>query len=95
MGATIAHGFLTLSLLSVLSRGIFEISDASRRINYGFERLRFVAPVYVNNRIRLRMVLVNAQPKGDGLMLHHDCTLEIEGGEKPALAAQWISLAYP
>ena len=95
LGGTVAHGFLTLSLLSALSREVFKLSGVGKRLNYGFERLRFTGPVFAGQRIRLRMTLVKTAAKADGVMMTFDCIIEIEGSDKPALVARWISVAYP
>lgn len=95
LGGTVAHGFLTLSMMSSLTHEIFKLEGASKRLNYGFERLRFTAPVFARQRIRLRMTLAEATPKGEGLAMAFDCVMEVEGAEKPALVARWISVAYP
>ena len=97
-GATIAHGFLTLSLLTHLSAGASAAPpDAARfegmlmGINYGFNKVRFVNPVKVDSRIRARGVTTNVELKGNSIEVTRSYTVEIEGVEKPALVADWLT----
>ena len=90
-GRTIAHGFLTLSLLSQLLETSLVISDRRAGINVGFNRIRFTAPVLAGSRIRGRFVLVELGLDGNDLKLTWDVTVEREGEEKPALIAQWLT----
>jgi acyl dehydratase len=93
-GGTIAHGFLTLSLLSTLSRGAVNLEGRRMGVNYGFEKVRFVAPVRSGARIRGRFVLKGLEHRAENeIMLRYAVTVEIEGGAKPALVAEWLSLA--
>ena len=95
-GGTIAHGFLTLSLLSAMAfETIPRIEGADIGINQGFDTLRFVAPVKTGARIRTRFVLakIKARPSG-WIEVAHDVTIEIEGSLKPALTARWLTLAF-
>jgi acyl dehydratase len=93
-GATIAHGYLTLSLLARFSREVGVFPPGARAvINYGLDRVRFVAPVRAGARVRDRVVLLSAEDKGEGRMLvkvRH--TIEIEGEDKPALVAESLAL---
>ncbi len=93
-GGTIAHGFLTLSLLSALAANVaIAIDGVVMGINYGFERVRFLTPVPAGGRIRGRFSLSEAVDKGDGRwMLRYGVSIEIEGVEKPALAAEWLTM---
>lgn len=95
-GTTVAHGFLTMSLLSVMSYEVMPvIQGTAMGINYGFDRLRFIAPVSSGSRIRGRFTLVEAQlRKPKELLLRTNVSVEIEGEEKSALVADWISLIY-
>lgn len=88
---TIAHGFLTLSLLVPLYyRSVRAPSDDWLGLNYGLDKARFIAPVKCGDRIRARFVLADVEEKTPGqLTLLLDCTVEIEGGDKPALIAAW------
>jgi acyl dehydratase len=90
-GNTIAHGFLTLSLLSRLSREAMEIQgNFQMRINYGFNRVRFVSPVLSGSRIRAHFTV---QKVSDTEVTWH-VTVESEGSEKPALVAEWLGRFY-
>ena len=94
-GATIAHGFLTLSLLSKLSsmNGGIKLKNSVMGINYGLDKVRFVSPVRVNSRVRARFELVSAEEKKPKhYLLKHNVTVEIEGVEKPALIAEWLGM---
>ena len=92
-GTTIAHGYLTLSLLSSLQSSIGVIpADVSQVMNYGLDKLRFVAPVRAGRRIRDRVVLMSVEDKGQGRLLKTQNTVEIEGGDKPALVAEVLFL---
>ncbi len=94
-GGTIAHGFLTLSLMATFSMETFDVTGATRRINYGFERLRFTEPVRCGDRIRLSHRLTRVEEKTGGLMLTRACAIEIEGRARPALFADWLILVLP
>lgn len=93
-GGTIAHGFLSLSLLSRMSfDALPQLENTEMGINYGMNRLRFLAPVKPGNRVRGRFVLREVVEKAPGqLLLTHDVTVEVEGGGKPALAAEWLTM---
>lgn len=92
-GATIAHGFLVLSLLSpMLGAALPRLEDAAVRVNYGFDRVRFLAPVRAGARVRGRFRLLAAEERRPAeLTLKYGVTVEIEGAERPALAAEWLS----
>jgi acyl dehydratase len=95
-GGTIAHGFLTLSLLSQMAASVMLVPEGLRMaVNYGFERVRFIAPVRSGSRVRGRFLLASAEEKrpGQWQFVHH-VTVEIEGGDKPALTADWIGLIF-
>src|SRR3954447_14509287 len=91
-GGTIAHGFLTLSLLSRMAADVMLVPETTRMaVNYGFEKVRFLAPVRAGRRVRGRFILSSVQEKGPGrLQFVHAVTVEIEGEDKPALIADWI-----
>lgn len=95
-GGTIAHGFLTLSLLSRMAAEAMLIPDNVKLVvNYGLDRVRFIAPVPSGSRIRGRFVLDSIDDKAVGqYLLRHSVTVEIEGQEKPALTAQWLGLLF-
>jgi acyl dehydratase len=88
---TIAHGFLTLSMMSTLVSDIWVISGTKRTINYGFNKLRMPAPVPSGARIRLRETLRAVDKKPDGLLITRDSCVEVEGQKKPAVIAEWIA----
>ena len=97
-GGTIAHGFLTLSLASAMSYdAVAPLDGVVMGVNYGFDKLRFLAPVPAGSKVRGRFKLLSAEDKGaqDGVtrwLLKHELTVEIEGGDKPALIAEWLSM---
>ncbi len=93
-GGTIAHGFLTLSMLSSLAGGTTLVLEGIvMGINYGFEKVRFLTPVRAGKKIRGRFTLADAVERNPGQwMLKYDVTVEIEGEDKPALMAQWLTL---
>jgi acyl dehydratase len=94
-GGTIAHGFLTLSLLSQLSRQCVEIQgEFKMRINYGLNRVRFPAPVAAGSRIRPRFTLLAVEEIDEGFQVVWAVTLEAEGARKPALYAEWLVRLY-
>ena len=94
-GGTIAHGFMTLSLLSQLSRQSVEIQgDFKMRINYGLNRVRFPAPVPAGSRIRPRFTLHAVEEIDQGYQVVWAVTIEVEGGRKPALYAEWLVRLY-
>ena len=101
MGGTVAHGFLTLSLLSYLAAGVRPRIEGTRHaVNYGFDRVRFAAPVPAGARIRARFALAALEEVRPGeVSLAWDVTVEIEGSEisqggRPALAARWLTRSY-
>ncbi len=93
-GGTIAHGFLTLAMLSAFANDALpEIAGAAMGVNYGFDRLRFLAPVPAGARVRGRFELVGAMRRSDREWLtSYEASVEIEGQQKPALAAQWLTM---
>ena len=93
-GTTIAHGFLTLSLASGMSyEAVAPLEGVVMGVNYGFDKLRFLAPVPVNSKVRGRFKLLSAEDKGGGRwLIKHELTVEIEGGDKPALIAEWLGM---
>ena len=93
-GGTIAHGFLTLSLASAMSYdAVKPLDGVVMGVDYGFDKLRFLAPVPAGSKIRGRFKLLSAEDKGGGRwLIKHELTVEIEGGEKPALIAEWLGM---
>jgi acyl dehydratase len=94
-GKTIAHGYLTLSLIPMLGAEIMRITGVSRGINYGSNKVRFTNMVPVGSRVRAKQKLIAAEPKAGGLQLTNEITIEIEGQDRPACIAETISLVYP
>jgi acyl dehydratase len=93
-GGTIAHGFLTLSLLVPLCLDFIPVPEKRKLVvNYGFDKVRFVAPVRVGKRIRAAAKLASVEERKPGnVIIKVDVTVEIENEEKPALVAEWLSL---
>ena len=93
-GGTIAHGFLTLSMLSAMhSEAVPKLKETNFGINYGFNKIRFMAPVPVNGRIRGRFFLKEARLRGPGrMMTTYEVTIEIENVKKPAMTATWLTI---
>jgi len=95
-GGTIAHGFLTLSLLSRMAADAMLVPEGLKMaVNYGLDRVRFLAPVRSGKRIRGRFTLDSIEEKAPGqVLMRHTVTVEIEGEEKPALTAVWLGLIF-
>ncbi len=93
-GGTIAHGFLSLSLLSRMAGEVVLVPDTVKMaVNYGFDRVRFLAPVRSGKRVRGRFTLESVHDKAPGqLLLRHLVAVEIEDEDRPALSAQWLTL---
>ena len=93
-GTTIAHGFLTMSLMVLMGyEGSTKLKNSVMGINYGFDKLRFINPVKVNSKIRGRFRLISAEEKNTNQwLLKHNITVEIAGEEKPALVADWLGM---
>ncbi|ANW63734.1 MULTISPECIES: MaoC family dehydratase [Mycolicibacterium] len=87
-GTTIAHGYLTMSLIAPVLNELFVVDDAVASINYGANKIRFPAAVPVGSRLRGRLTLVNAEPVAGGVQANLRVTMEIEGGDKPACVAE-------
>ena len=94
IGGPIAHGYLTLSLIPFLSQGLMPVSGVTRGINYGSDKVRFTNMVRVGKKVRLRQKLLSAEPKSGGMQLKSQCTIEIEGEDRPACVAETISVVY-
>jgi acyl dehydratase len=95
-GGTVAHGFLSLSLLSRMGAEAMLLPEGMKMaVNYGFDRVRFLAPVRAGKRVRGRFVLDSVTKKGPGqILMRHTVTVEIEGEDKPALTAEWLGLMF-
>ena len=94
MGGPIAHGYLTLSLIPHLSAGLLPVKGVTRGINYGSDKVRFTNMVRVGKRVRLRQRLLGVEPKSGGIQLRSQCTVEIEGEDRPACVAETLSLIF-
>ena len=95
-GGTIAHGFLTMSLASAMSYdAVKPLEGVAMGVNYGFDKLRFLAPVPAGSKVRGRFRLLSVEDKGGGRwLIKHELTVEIEGGDKPALIAEWLGMQF-
>jgi acyl dehydratase len=95
-GGTIAHGFLTLSLLSRMAAEVVLVPDSTKMVvNYGLDRVRFLTPVSSGKRVRGRFTLDSVNEKAVGqILLRHIVSVEIEGEDKPALSAVWLTLIF-
>ena len=94
-GTTIAHGFLTLSLMSMFRsmNGGIKLENAVMGINYGLDKVRFINPVKVGNKIRARFELISAEEKKPNhYLMKYNVTIDIDGEEKPALIAEWLGM---
>ncbi len=94
LGAPIAHGFLVVSLIPFLAKNIVQYQGVGRGINYGSNKVRFTNAVPVGCRIRLRVKLLSADTRAGALQLVNQCTIEVEGQDRPACVAENISLLY-
>ena len=91
----VAHGFLSVSLLSKMLEDLIMVKSAKMGVNYGLNKVRFPSPVLVDSRLRLIGNIANIEDYGDsGLKVIWNCTVEIEGSEKPACVAEFISLMF-
>jgi acyl dehydratase len=92
---TIAHGFLTMSLIIPLVHDIYQLEGIGMGLNYGFNRLRFVAAVPAGSKVRLDLTLRHVEDAGEGVQLTWDCIIECDRASKPAIAAEWLVRFYP
>ena len=94
-GKTIAHGLLTLSLTVQMFGQIMKTGGkGGKALNYGYDRVRFLAPVQVGSRLRMRAVVASAERKPQGVLPRFRVTVEIEGSDKPAMVGEWMELAF-
>ena len=94
-GTTIAHGFLTLSLLTKFIESTFSFADRRMGVNYGLNRVRFTAPLPSGSRVRARFKLLKYEKiDGNGVQVTWDVTVEREGSDKPVLIAEWVGRSY-
>jgi len=94
-GATVAHGFLTLSLLPALLQGALAMSGIRMAINYGLNKVRFPAPVPVNSRLRVRLDILTVDDLPEGAQVNWVVTMEREGDSKPVCVAEFLMRCYP
>jgi len=94
-GATIAHGYLTLSLLPRLTAGLLAVDGTAMVVNYGLDRVRFLQPVTVGSRVRAVTEVVSAEPSPQGWRAGLRTTVELEGSSRPALVADTVALFVP
>jgi acyl dehydratase len=93
-GKTIAHGYLTLSLVPRMAATLLKVTKRSRGLNYGSNKVRFTNAVPAGARVRLRQRIVNAEAIAGGVRLTSEMTVEIDGQERPALVAELMSISY-
>jgi acyl dehydratase len=93
-GKTIAHGYLTLSLIPGLTGALMQVEGVTRAINYGSNKVRFISMVPVGSRVRARVKLLAVEPKSGGLLMTNEVTMEVEGLERPAFVAETLALLY-
>lgn len=93
-GTTIAHGFLTLSLVSVIGWQVYQVQGVKMTINYGLNKVRFIAPVPVGSRVRGSIELVEVSDVDGGVQVTNKVTIEIEGSERPAVVAESLLRYY-
>jgi acyl dehydratase len=94
LGGTIAHGYLTLSLIPWLAGNLMKVNGVTHGINYGSDKVRFITMVHVGKRVRLRQKMISAEPKSGGVLLRSEMTIELEGSDKPACIAETLSLVF-
>jgi acyl dehydratase len=93
-GTTVAHGYLSLSLLPGLLGSMLSVTDAKMGINYGIEKVRFTAPVPSGSRVRLKAKVNSAERRGEGVLYHVGAEVEIEGADKPAMVGEVVYLVF-
>jgi acyl dehydratase len=94
-GGTIAHGFLTLSMLSAMAYDALpDIEGRTMGMNYGFDKIRFLAPVPAGSKIRARFKIAGVTRKAGQAVVRYGVSVEIEGRDKPAIAAEWLTIAF-
>jgi acyl dehydratase len=94
IGGPIAHGFLVLSLIPMLAANLLSIKGASRSINYGSDKVRFISMVHVGAFVRLRRRVTGVEPKAGGMLVRNEMTIEIRGETKPACVAETLGIVY-
>ena len=93
-GTTVAHGYLSLSLLPMLVANVLRVADARMGLNYGIEKIRFTAPVPSGSQVRLRATVRSAEKRGEGVLYRVGVEIEIQGTDKPALVGEVLYLVF-
>jgi acyl dehydratase len=93
-GTTVAHGYLSLSLIPALLEQVLQVTDARIGVNYGIEKVRFTAPVPSGSEVRLKATLKSTERRGDGVLFHLAVEIEIRGQDKPALVGEVVYLTF-
>ncbi|WP_300010388.1 MaoC family dehydratase [Pseudonocardia sp.] len=93
-GTTIAHGFLTLSLLPELVSKVYRVDGVKMGVNYGLNKVRFTSPVAVGSKVRANVEIADVADVTGGVQITAKVTVEIEGAERPALVAEWLTRQY-
>lgn len=93
-GTTVAHGYLTLSMLPYFVSQVLNVTDVKMGINYGTEKIRFTAPVPVGSQVRLKATLRDSERRGDGILYRLGIEVEIKDSEKPALVGEVLYLVF-
>ena len=93
-GTTVAHGYLSLSMLPYFVSQVLNVSDGRMGINYGTEKIRFTAPVPVGSQVRLKARLLSSERRGEGVLYHLGIEIEIKDAEKPALVGEVVYLVF-
>ena len=93
-GTTVAHGYLSLSLLPALLSEVMTLTDAKMGVNYGTDKIRFTAPVPVGSKVRAKARLLNSERRGDGILYKVGVEVEIDGRDKPALVGEVLYLVF-
>lgn len=94
-GSAVAHGYLTLALIPMLTEGLLEVQGVGAVVNYGFDKVRFVQPVVAGSRLRARLEVTGVEESGLGYRVSQRITIELEGSERPAVVAEAIALLLP
>jgi len=93
-GKTIAHGYLTIALIPVLTRNFIHVENLARTVNFGLNKVRFIAPIPVGSRLRGRSIVLQAQQRADALLLTSQVRIEVEGQKQPACVAETLSMYF-
>ena len=93
-GKTIAHGYLTIALIPALTRNFIHVENLVRTVNFGLNKVRFIAPIPVGSRLRGRSIVLQAQQRADALLLTSRVRIEVEGQKQPACVAETLSMYF-